>query len=80
MTTQTAAITRGTMTPEQWRLIEQRLYHAFLRRVLNFHIQVLDDGLVLEGRTLTYFGKQAVQHAVMEATGLPIVANNIEVG
>ena len=65
---------------DPWRLIEQRIRHEFARRIHNFHIKVLDDGLVLEGRTRTYYGKQEVQHAVMEATDFPILANNILVG
>jgi hypothetical protein len=60
--------------------VEQRIRRDYSRRVLNFRIEVLDDGLVLEGRTKTYYGKQEVQHAVMEATELPILANNIVVG
>ena len=37
------------------------------------------EGLVLKGRTQTYYAKQLVQHYVMKATGLPIRANDIEV-
>ena len=49
-------------------------------RVHNFRIRVVDEGLILEGRTKTYYGKQLVQHAVMDATDFPILANNIVVG
>jgi len=36
-------------------------------------------GLVLTGRTCTYYVKQLAQHAVMEFVDLPILANDIEV-
>jgi hypothetical protein len=36
-------------------------------------------GLVLQGNTLTFHAKQLAQHAIMEATRLPILANEIEV-
>ena len=62
------------------KLIEQRIRHEFAQRIHNFHIKVLNDGLVLEGRTKTYYGKQEVQHAVMNVTDLPILANHIVVG
>ena len=60
--------------------VERRICEQFSRRVRNFHIQAFDDGLVLEGRTKTYFGKQMVQQAVMDATSLQILANKIVVG
>ena len=60
--------------------IEQRIREEFVHRIHNFRIRVFDDGLVLEGRTKTYYGKQKVQHAVMEATDLPILDNKIVVG
>lgn len=65
---------------EQLKLVELQLRQSLRQRVHNFHIQILDDGLVLEGHTKTYFAKQEVQHAVMNATKLPIRANNIVVG
>jgi len=33
----------------------------------------------LRGRAKTYYAKQLAQHAVMEATDLPVLANEIEV-
>jgi len=45
------------------------------------HFQVLNraNGLIITGRTATYYAKQLAQHTVMEASVLPILANNIEV-
>jgi hypothetical protein len=49
-------------------------------RVHDFRLRAVDEGLILEGRTKTYYGKQLVQHAIMDATDFPILANNIVVG
>ncbi len=45
----------------------------------NFEVLVDRDGLILKGRTGTFYAKQLAQHAVMKASGLPILANEIEV-
>ena len=45
------------------------------------HLQVLNqtNGIIITGRTATYYAKQLAQQAVMEASVLPIIANDIEV-
>lgn len=48
-------------------------------RVLDLEVLGQENGLTLRGRCRTYYAKQLVQHAVMEATQLPILANEIEV-
>lgn len=48
-------------------------------RVLDLHVVRAGKGLILHGRTHTYYAKQLAQHALMEATDLPISANAIEV-
>jgi osmotically-inducible protein OsmY len=48
-------------------------------QVRDFRVVVTDRGLILRGQARTYHAKQLAQHAVMEATALPIVANEIEV-
>lgn len=48
-------------------------------RVHRFQVALEDEGLVLKGCTSTYYAKQLVQHAVMEVSRLPILANEIEV-
>lgn len=60
--------------------IERQIQRDLSLRVHNFRLQACDDGLVLHGRTKTYYGKQLVQHAVMDAIDVPILANNIVVG
>jgi len=48
-------------------------------QIRDFQLVVLNKGLVLRGHVQTYYAKQLAQHAVMEATRLPILANEIEV-
>jgi hypothetical protein len=48
-------------------------------RVLDFRIVVDETGLILRGRTATFYVKQMVQHVVMRAGRLPVAANEIEV-
>jgi hypothetical protein len=49
------------------------------REVHNFLLVVTDDGLILRGHAHTYYAKQLAEQLVMEATALPILANEIEV-
>jgi hypothetical protein len=49
-------------------------------QIREFRLVMADKGLILRGHARTYYVKQLAQHAVMEATGLPILANEIEVG
>jgi hypothetical protein len=58
---------------------EVRLQGQLLGRVLEFRLVPRERGLVLQGRARTYHAKQLAQHAVRQATALPILANEIEV-
>lgn len=65
---------------EDLEQIQQEVRRDLSLRVHNFRIRAVEEGLILEGRTKTYYGKQLVKHAVMDATDIPILANNIVVG
>jgi hypothetical protein len=60
--------------------LEADLQKRLTGRVTGLHIIPQDRGLILRGRSLSYYSKQVAQHALMAATDLPIVANEIEVG
>ncbi len=49
-------------------------------RARDLRVLVGSEGLVLQGHASTYYAKQLAQQAVMEAGGLSILANEIEVG
>ena len=73
-----AALTRPPWVPE----IEQLEAHVEARlsgRVRHFRLVVRGHGLVLTRRSPTCYAKQLAQHTVMEATALPVVANEIDV-
>jgi hypothetical protein len=66
--------------PDQPSEVENRVRRRLSGRVLGFRVVFQDDGVVLRGASRTYYAKQLAQHAVMDATDRPIVANLIEVG
>jgi hypothetical protein len=49
-------------------------------RVFGLRVLSRDNGVVLKGNSRSYYAKQLAQHAVMQATELPILANEIQVG
>ena len=59
--------------------LEAHLQSRLNGRVRDLRLLVRGQGLVLQGCAATYYAKQLAQHAVMEATGRPILANEIEV-
>jgi hypothetical protein len=61
---------------EQLELLVQRRLGS---RVRDLRVLIRHDGIILQGRAGTYHAKQLAQHAAMELTVLPILANDIEV-
>src|SRR5262249_20850238 len=75
----TSAIRIRTPGRSEMEQLEMHVQSRLNGRVRSFHLVVRECGLVLTGRAGTYHAKQLAQHAVMEATSLPILANEIEV-
>ena len=70
--------TEGRAKAEEWEALIQR--HLLGRvRLRWFRVLVQEQGLVLQGCASTYYAKQLAQHAAMKVSGLPILANEIEV-
>jgi hypothetical protein len=59
--------------------LESLMQRRLGNRVRDLRITVRTNGVILQGRAATYHAKQLAQHAVMELSDLPILANNIEV-
>jgi hypothetical protein len=59
--------------------VESQVQRRLGSRVRDLHVVVRPDGLILQGRALTYHAKQLAQHVVMETSDLRILANDIEV-
>ena len=59
--------------------LEGLLQRRLGNRVRDLRVQVFPAGLTIQGRAATYHAKQLAQHAAMELTDVPILANDIEV-
>jgi hypothetical protein len=59
--------------------IEEYVRFRLTGRQRNFQLVFRDQGLVLLGHVRSYYAKQLAQHAVMEASSLPILTNEMEV-
>lgn len=70
----------GQPADDEIKALEAAIRQQYLMRVHGFQIHRNGKGLVLNGRTKTWHGKQLILNSVMRAIDLPIVANNISVG
>ena len=59
--------------------LETRIRVRLGGQIRDIRVVCQEDGLVLHGRSRTYYAKQLAQHVVMEITNIPISANEIEV-
>ena len=65
-------------TRETLARIEDHVRNRLTGLLRDFQLVFCDEGLVLRGHVHTYHAKQLAQHAVMEASMLPILANEME--
>lgn len=65
---------------EEEALLEMHIEARLSGRVRGLRVVRRGNGFVLQGRTPTYYAKQLVLHAAMQATAFPILADEIEVG
>jgi hypothetical protein len=68
---------KPVLPPEEH--LESLIQRRLGGRVRDLRVTVRPDGLILQGRASTYHAKQLAQHAAMELTAMPILANDIEV-
>jgi hypothetical protein len=59
--------------------LEGLLKRRLGNRIRELRLIFQQSGLILRGRTETYYAKQIAQHVAMEHAGVPILANEIEV-
>ena len=71
-----ALLSQPIMREEQLESLMQR---RLGNRIRGLRVQIYAGGLIIRGRAPTYHAKQLAQHAAMELSTLPIVANDIEV-
>ena len=67
------------VTRERLDRLGMRVETQMSGRLRDFRLQWAKRGLVLRGQANSYYAKQLAQHAVMNATKLPILHNEIEV-
>jgi hypothetical protein len=72
-------MTSNAGAPTSVEQLEAILLQRSGRQIRGLRVRVDPGGLVLQGRATTYYAKQLAQHAAMQVTGLPIMANEIEV-
>ena len=72
-----SASTTATQADQLEALIQRHLLNRV--RVRQLRVVVREQGLVLQGCVPTYYAKRLAQHAAREVSGLPILANEIEV-
>ncbi len=68
------------ISSEEEARLEMRILARLSGRVRGLRVVRRDNGFILQGRTRTYYAKQLVLHAAMQATTLPILVDEIEVG
>jgi hypothetical protein len=59
--------------------LELWLQNRMRGRVRQLRLIARDGGLALQGQSRTHYAKQLAQHAIVEATPLRLVANEIQV-
>jgi hypothetical protein len=64
---------------ENLDLLATHINDQLIGRVRDFRIVASGADLILLGQARSYYAKQLAQHAAMEATGLRILENRIEV-
>src|SRR5262249_27311242 len=73
-------VTVRSPSPEAVHQLEVSVKRRLNGRLRGFRLVVEGNGVILHGRTPSYYAKQLAQEAVREATKLPILANVISVG
>jgi hypothetical protein len=68
-----------TATRETLARIEEHVRNRLTGLLREFQLVFCHNGLVLRGHVHTYYAKQPAQHAVIEASSLPILSNEMEV-
>jgi len=79
MNTPTNDFRTNCITAAEARTLAARVQCQFDGRLKRFRVGIACQGLILRGHAISYYVKQLAQHAVMEESNLPILANEIEV-
>ena len=75
----TQSYDHASMISDEIATAEAHLAKHLRGRLSEVRLSIHLGGVVITGRTRSYYVKQLAQHAVMERVSLPIVANEITV-
>jgi hypothetical protein len=75
----TSPLGKQTEAIMQWEHVAVRVQAELGSRLRDFELLPSTDGLVLRGRTNSYYAKQLVQHAVMRLGRVRVLSNEIDV-
>jgi len=67
------------LTDEAFARLRKVLEARAGQRYPELRVEVVEDGVLLYGRTDCYYAKQLAQHVAGEFIGAPVLANRIEV-
>ena len=70
---------RNTDTIPEWEYIALRVRAELGSRLRDFELVPHSQGIILRGRTNTYYAKQLAQHLVMRISRTQVLANEIDV-
>jgi hypothetical protein len=74
-----AAPGRGPLSAEDVARLEAHIQSRLCGSVHDFRLVSRAGALILRGHSHTYHAREAACHAVVEATGLPVAGNEIEI-
>jgi hypothetical protein len=69
----------ASLTPETPAELEEQVRKRLGGRIRDLRLTIRDAGLVLGGHTRSHHAKQVAQHALMDVTLTPVMANETKV-
>jgi hypothetical protein len=69
----------GNVRENDLERVGAQVQHQLSGRLRHFRLERFSAGVILSGRASSFYAKQLAQHAVMRATDIPIMRNDIEV-
>jgi len=73
-------MSNDTDSPLSAEQAEAVLRQRLCGRVRHLRVHIRAEGVVLHGVAANYYGKQMAQHLAHKLLGIPVLANEIEVG
>lgn len=75
----TIGVDVAVVYPHEIDILARKVLRLLGGRLRDFRLLIHQNGVILQGIAVSYHAKQLAQHAIMRASPIPIVANEIEV-